>query len=193
MGAEPGTGVGDELTRGPEASPAGDRGKIDPRVREKVWFSGAGDPVVRGSGSGGEHVIEPSSRLAAFGNQLVQAHIALRERLEALSDGLADGARVTDLWSHCLSFCAALERHHTAEDDGVFPVLAREHPELRPVLDELGRDHRIVSDALAALGELGDAEPEVLQRELAGVAALTGRLGETDAELITRATTGYDA
>ncbi|MCC8246506.1 hemerythrin domain-containing protein [Saccharothrix luteola] len=150
--------------------------------------------------------------MEAFGNQLVQAHIALRERLEALSDGLADGARVTDLWSHCLSFCAALERHHTAEDDGVFPVLAREHPELRPVLDELGRDHRIVSDALAALGELGDAEPEVLQRELAGVAALmethftyeerkiadvlsalTGRLGETDAELITRATTGYDA
>jgi hypothetical protein len=150
--------------------------------------------------------------LEAFGNQLVQAHIALRERLEALSNGLADGAQVTDLWSHCLSFCAALERHHTAEDDGVFPVLAREHPELRPVLDELGRDHRIVSDALAALGKLGDVEPEVLQRELAGVAALmethftyeerkiadvlsalTGRLGEADAELITRATTGYDA
>ncbi|GAB2957791.1 hemerythrin domain-containing protein [Saccharothrix stipae] len=172
-----------------------------PRPREKI-----------DGGTGGEHAIEPSSRLVAFGNQLVQAHIALRERLEALRDGLSEGVGVSDLWSHCLSFCAALERHHTAEDDGVFPVLAREHPELRPVLDELGRDHRIVSDALRALGELGDADPAVLRRELDGVAALvethftyeerkiadvlsalTGRLGPTDAELITRATTVSDA
>jgi hypothetical protein len=153
-----------------------------------------------------------SSRLVAFGNQLVQAHIALRERIDALRDGLADDAGVKDLWSHCLSFCAALERHHTAEDDGVFPVLAREYPELRPVLDELGRDHRIVSDALAALEGLGDADPVVLRHELDSVAALmethftyeerkiadaltalTGRLGEADTELITRATTGYEA
>ena len=156
--------------------------------------------------------MDSSSRLVAFGNQLVQAHIALRERIDALRDGLADGARVTDLWSHCLSFCAALERHHTAEDDGVFPVLAREHPELRPVLDELGRDHRIVSDALRALEGLRDADPLVLRQEIDSVAALmethftyeerkiadvltalTGRLGAADAELITRATTGYEA
>lgn len=80
------------------------------------------------------------------------------------------------------------------------------------MLGELGRDHRIVSDALTALGELGDADPVVLRRELDSVAALvethftyegrkiadvlsalTGRLGAADAELITRATTGYDA
>jgi hypothetical protein len=147
----------------------------------------------------------------AFGNQLVGAHIALRERLEALRDGVVEGARLADLRSHCLSFCAALERHHTAEDDGVFPVLAREHPELRPVLDELGRDHRIVSDALAALGESVDADPEVLRREIDSVAALmethftyeerkiadvlsalTGRLSAADAESITRATTVTD-
>ncbi|MFE9748086.1 hemerythrin domain-containing protein [Saccharothrix saharensis] len=150
----------------------------------------------------------------AFGNQLVQAHIALRERLEELRDGLVDGARVVDLRTHCLSFCAALERHHTAEDDGVFPVLAREHPELRPVLDELGRDHRIVSEALTALaGLVGSAgvDPVALAREVDGVAALvethftyeerkiadllsalTGRLGAADAALITRATTVTD-
>jgi hypothetical protein len=147
----------------------------------------------------------------AFGNQLVQAHIALRERLEALREGVLDGVRLADLRSHCLSFCAALERHHTAEDDGVFPVLAREHPELRPVLDELGRDHRIVSEALTALGESADADPVALRREIDSVAALvethftyeerkiadvlsalTGRLSATDAESITRATTVAD-
>ncbi|WP_367128097.1 hemerythrin domain-containing protein [Saccharothrix sp. HUAS TT1] len=145
--------------------------------------------------------------MEAFGNQLVQAHIALRERIEALRDGLSAGVGVADLRVHCLSFCAALERHHTAEDEGAFPVLAREHPELRPVLDELGRDHRIVSDALRSLAALGDVEPVVLRRELDSVAALvethftyeerkiagllsalTGRVGEADAELLKRAT-----
>lgn len=147
----------------------------------------------------------------AFGNQLVLAHIALRERLEALRDGVTEGAPLADLRSHCLSFCAALERHHTAEDDGVFPVLAREHPELRPVLDELGRDHRIVSEALAALGESAETDPVALRREIDSVAALvethftyeerkiadvlsalTGRLSAADAESITRATTVTD-
>lgn len=147
----------------------------------------------------------------AFGNQLVQAHIALREKLEALRDGLVDGEPAADLRAHCLSFCSAVEGHHTAEDDGVFPVLAREHPELRPVLDELGRDHRIVSDALTALGAMGESavvDPVAFGREVDSVAALmethftyeerkiadvlsalTGRLGATDTALITRATT----
>lgn len=160
---------------------------------------------------GGERVIEPSSRLEAFGNQLVQVHIALRERIEALREDLSGGARVVDLRAHCLSFCAALEQHHTAEDEGAFPVLSREHPELRPVLDELGRDHRIVSEALKSLAALGDVPPAVLRRELDSVAALvethftyeerkiadvlsalTGRLGEADAELLKRATTVPD-
>ena len=137
----------------------------------------------------------------------MQAHIALRERIEALRDDLAGGVRVADLRVHCLSFCAALERHHTAEDEGAFPVLAREHPELRPVLDELGRDHRIVSEALKSLAALGDVDPTVLRRELDSVAALmethftyeerkiadalsalTGRLGEADTESLRRAT-----
>lgn len=138
----------------------------------------------------------------------MQVHIALRERIDELRDDLAGGARVADLRVHCLSFCAALEQHHTAEDEGAFPVLAREHPELRPVLDELARDHRIVSEALTALAELGDVDPVVLRRELDSVAALmethftyeerkiadllsalTGRLGAADAELLERATT----
>jgi hypothetical protein len=144
--------------------------------------------------------------LVAFGNQLVQVHIALRERLDGLREDVS-GGRLVDLRSHCLSFCAAVVAHHTAEDEGAFPVLAREHPELRSVLDELARDHRIVSDALTALGELGDADPESVRTELDSVAALlethftyeerkitnalsalTGRLDPGDAELVARAT-----
>ncbi|MFC6089669.1 hemerythrin domain-containing protein [Saccharothrix lopnurensis] len=153
----------------------------------------------------------------AFGNQLVQAHIALRERLEELGDHLeehlaGERGRSIDLRTHCLSFCAAVTTHHTAEDDGAFPVLAREHPELRPVLDELGRDHRIVTDALRELAGLVERAGEdgvsalVLRTELDSVAALlethftyeerrladalsglTGRLGAVDAELVARA------
>lgn len=143
----------------------------------------------------------------AFGNQLVQVHIALRERLAGLREDVSVG-RFADLRSHCLSFCAAVVEHHTAEDEGAFPVLAREHPELRSVLDELARDHRIVSDALTALGELGDdADPELVRSELDSVAALlethftyeerkianalsalTGRLDPGDTELLARAT-----
>lgn len=157
-------------------------------------------------------MVEPPARLVAFGNRLVQVHIALRERVEELGDALT-APDLRDLRAHCLSFCAAVTRHHTAEDDGAFPVLAREHPELRPVLDELARDHVIVSDALDALtrlvGEAGDDEAarSALRTEVDSVAALlethfiyeerkiaaalsalTGELGAADAELVARAT-----
>jgi hypothetical protein len=75
------------------------------------------------------------SRLQGFGNQLVDFHLRLREQLDVLrSSAEADG---TDLMTHCLAFCGALTSHHTGEDDGAFPVLAAEYPDLRPVLEEL--------------------------------------------------------
>ncbi|QFZ24436.1 hemerythrin domain-containing protein [Saccharothrix syringae] len=157
----------------------------------------------------------------AFGNQLVRVHVALREQLAELRDHLDDHLTghltgehrpLPDLRAHCLSFCAAVTRHHTAEDDGAFPVLAREHPELRAVLEELARDHRVVSDALRALAERigspgGDeASARAARTEVDTVAALlethftyeerkiadaltglAGRLGAVDAELVARA------
>ncbi|WP_158841428.1 hypothetical protein [Saccharothrix deserti] len=51
----------------------------------------------------------------AFGNQLVQVHIALRERLDELRNDPSGGVRGSDLRSHCLSFCAAVVEHHTAD------------------------------------------------------------------------------
>lgn len=88
------------------------------------------------------------ARLTAFGNQLIDSHIRLRELLDRLRDGTYTGI---DLQTHCLTFCAVLTNHHEAEDDGGFPVLAQHYPELRSVLDELSRDHRQIGEVLDRL------------------------------------------
>ncbi|GGO09577.1 hypothetical protein GCM10010116_19320 [Microbispora rosea subsp. aerata] len=120
-------------------------------------------------------------RLRAFGNQLIDVHIWLREELEDLRDNidayLAGEARPRELRAHCLAFCSALNRHHTGEDDGAFPELARHFPELRPVLEELRRDHRLVEDCLQRLQALADrlgpaADPVEVRRELDTLGAL---------------------
>lgn len=107
---------------------------------------------------------EPADRLTAFGNQLVDVHLWLREELARLREELdsflsGSGTRPRNLRAHCLAFCSALTRHHTAEDQGVFPVLAEAYPALRPVLDELARDHVQVEEILVRLQELLDTLP----------------------------------
>ena len=120
-------------------------------------------------------------RLAGFGNQLIEVHLWLREELAALREDtdayLAGGARPRDLRAHCLAFCSALNRHHTGEDGTAFPELAEQFPELRPVLEELRRDHRLVQDCLQRLQALLDGldqqrDPVVVRSELDSLAAL---------------------
>jgi hypothetical protein len=48
-------------------------------------------------------MIATNGRLTAFGNQLIESHIRLREQLDRLRDGTYAG---TDLRTHCLAFCA---------------------------------------------------------------------------------------
>jgi hypothetical protein len=105
--------------------------------------------------------------LTAFGNQLVRVHLWLREELAALREG---DVRPRDLRAHCLIFCSALERHHTGEERDAFGELAEHVPELRPVLEELRRDHRIVEECLRRLEALED--PAEIRGELDGLAAL---------------------
>ncbi|HYQ62866.1 hemerythrin domain-containing protein [Actinophytocola sp.] len=107
-------------------------------------------------------------RLTAFGNQLIDSHIRLRELLAALRDGTYTGI---DLQAHCLAFCSVLAQHHEAEDDGGFPLLGKHYPELRPVLDELRRDHRQVAEVLDRLKLLSTMDV-VAERELDTLAAL---------------------
>ncbi|MFB9200543.1 hemerythrin domain-containing protein [Nonomuraea spiralis] len=64
--------------------------------------------------------------------------------------------------THCLTFCSALTTHHTGEDDTAFPVLAAEFPDLRPVLEELRRDHVQVAALMRSLETLlsDDSPPD---------------------------------
>ncbi|OPG06733.1 hemerythrin [Microbispora sp. GKU 823] len=120
-------------------------------------------------------------RLMAFGNQLIEVHLWLREELAGLREGVdayfAGGARPRELRAHCLTFCSALTRHHTGEDDVAFPEVAGRFPELRPVLEELRRDHRLVEDSLRRLEALvagldEETDPAEVRREMDSLAAL---------------------
>ena len=107
------------------------------------------------------------ARFLAYGTQLIEIHIDLRDMLADLREGVVPAA---ELGPHCLAFCAAVTRHHTGEDTQVFPVLAARHPELRAFLAELEHDHEMIAAALtrvrALVGHTG------MQQELDGLAAM---------------------
>jgi deazaflavin-dependent oxidoreductase (nitroreductase family) len=92
------------------------------------------------------------ARIGAATAQLKEIHTGLRKQLAdtltAVDAYLAgDGELPTStsaLQRHCLSFCGALHAHHTRED-GVFPRLAADFPELKPALDRLSREHEAVA------------------------------------------------
>jgi hemerythrin-like domain-containing protein len=113
---------------------------------------------------------EAYERLTALGHQLIDTHARLLEALDDIRDG-ADPPR--DLATHCLTFCAAVTRHHTAEDGTVFPLLAARHPELREVLAGLEHDHQIMAGMLRRVSELaGGLDTDGALAELDGLAAL---------------------
>ena len=110
-----------------------------------------------------------TGRLVSYGRQLVDIHLALREQLASLRQGGA----ARDLRMHCLAFCAALTRHHLGEDGGAFVVLAERYPALRPVIEELVRDHAAVSDILRRLADLvRTPDAAAVHMELDGLAAV---------------------
>lgn len=118
-------------------------------------------------------------RATALSIELMLTHQALRDRLAELRQRLLSGDPIAgqggvDLREHCATFCAALDRHHTGEDDVVFPALRREFPELAPVVDKLAEDHWLIAGILRRVRELtaGDADPATVVGELDGLAAI---------------------
>jgi hemerythrin-like domain-containing protein len=126
-----------------------------------------------------EHLADEHARFRAYGNQLIDIHGRLRDVLADLREGVVADK---DLSVHCLSFCTAVDRHHTAEDATVFPLLAARHPPLRTFLSELERDHRMIASLLTRLtaGASGLSRGEVpegpltaaVRMELDGLAAV---------------------
>jgi len=103
------------------------------------------------------------TRFRAYGNQLIGAHLRLREMVDDLYDALDEGR---DLRLHCLALCTAVTKHHTAEDANVFPLLAGRHPELADFLGGLQRDHEIIGGMLRRL------ESATTHEELDGLSAV---------------------
>jgi hypothetical protein len=120
------------------------------------------------------------ARFLAYGNQLIEIHIGLRDQLADLREGVVP---VAELGAHCLAFCAAVTRHHTGEDTQVFPVLAARHPELREFLAGLERDHRMLAWLLTSAGSVAEQLRETQPPEQ--VARLQERLNEIAAVLET--------
>jgi len=122
----------------------------------------------------------PSSpRVLAFGDELVAAHDELRDRLQRLRATPRDPS-ARGLREHCAAFCRALTAHHTSEDARAFPLLAREAPELAPVIAKLEEDHVLIAGLLERVEELVAGLPAApgpddllrFERELDGVAAI---------------------
>lgn len=116
----------------------------------------------------------------AFGTELVEIHRMLRRDLADLRANVERGGRPRELKAHCLAFCAALGKHHAGEDAGAFPLLAREFPELRPLMEKMSEDHQLVAgllrrleDVLGGIGEDPDAaEIRDVLGELDGLTAI---------------------
>lgn len=106
---------------------------------------------------------EEWARFRAYGNQLIDIHVRLRDQLDDLRDGVLPER---EFGLQCLAFCAAVSRHHTAEDTTVFPILAERQPELRDFLAGLERDHQVIAGMLARIAAMPD------RAELDGLAAI---------------------
>ncbi len=110
-----------------------------------------------------ESAAEEWARFRAYGNQLIDIHLRLRDQLDDLRDGIVPEP---DFAVRCRAFCAAVTRHHTAEDTTVFPILAGRHPELRDFLADLERDHQVIAGILARVAAAPGPD------ELDGLAAI---------------------
>lgn len=108
--------------------------------------------------------------------ELQEIHHRLEATLEAARVSVSRGRRGEvsgqDLRMPCFAFCSALSKHHEGEDAGLFPRLANDQPELRPVIDELMAAHLVITEHLTDLRR-------VLDDETSTTSEILGRLHAT--------------
>jgi hemerythrin-like domain-containing protein len=118
------------------------------------------------------------TRLVAWSEELRSVHARLRKALRIAQDAAAEGESVEtasrDLLLFCHGFCAALSRHHVAEDRELFPAIAAEHPHLRETLRKLEQDHSMIAHPLGGLQAAvdGGLAPDELMKHLDGISAI---------------------
>ncbi|MGW6458182.1 nitroreductase/quinone reductase family protein [Streptomyces sp. NPDC055078] len=88
----------------------------------------------------------------------------IRKEITESGPGLGAQLRI-----NCLTLCQGLHHHHTAEDSAMFPALGSRYPELAPVLDRLGEEHRKIASLMEELRQTLStpaAEPLVVLPEV---------------------------
>jgi hemerythrin-like domain-containing protein len=109
-------------------------------------------------------------RFIAWAHEMRAVHTRLRAALEIAHESL----EITDLLLYCRGFCAALDGHHRAEDQTLFPAIAAAHPDLRPVLRKLEQDHSMIAYLIGGLNAAvhRSAGADEVRKHLEGVGAI---------------------
>lgn len=97
-----------------------------------------------------------------------------RIALERLAAG--DASRAEAVREEWKSFHATLHGHHQAEDNGLFPSLAKQHESVRATIEKLEADHRLI-DPLLERGDRAFAELPKTEEASAVIRELSELLG----------------
>lgn len=115
------------------------------------------------------------SRLVAWGVEMRAVHNRLRAALSMLQESTEPGAPLDrELLLHCQGFCTALSRHHSSEDNSLFPELERRHPNLADVLRKLRQDHSMMAHLITELDHARQTATtsDQLARHMDGIGAI---------------------
>jgi deazaflavin-dependent oxidoreductase (nitroreductase family) len=120
---------------------------------------------------------------------LVAVHDAFRRELRLIRREVAGTGAAgvgAQLRINCLTLCEGLGNHHMGEDQQLFPLVARRHPELAPVLARLGGEHEAIKGLLAELRRaLDGGDPGTLLAEVERLtAALEAHLDREEEQLV---------
>jgi hemerythrin-like domain-containing protein len=99
---------------------------------------------------------------ASIATAVMMSHHGFRRDLELFARALeligrGDTSRESAVREEWQQFRATLHGHHEAEDNGMFPNLAREHESVRATIEKLAADHRRI-DPLLEQGDRAFAE-----------------------------------
>ncbi|MGH3376114.1 MAG: hemerythrin domain-containing protein [Actinoallomurus sp.] len=87
-------------------------------------------------------------------------HSALRRDLERTRIVVSDPALLTDdrrraIGAHLVWLMHTLHRHHTGEDEHVWPEIRRRAPSAGPLLDQMDADHRRIAEPIRETERVG--------------------------------------